>query len=157
MTALLPFLTPLGAILLLALIWSGRFSSLTLGIGLAGGVALIASAQAPYELALTIAIEAALISALTLTMKLAPLRLVVASLLLNDLTNPVLSVLLHSVGDAHWFSGFLVGEILVFVAEALLYAGLIATPFTQRSLTQGFWLSLLANGASAAVGLLLPM
>jgi len=82
------------------------------------------------------------------------LRYVYYSLLLNLLTNPLLNLLLWLIflaGGRGWYTLFLwVLEVCVVLGEGLLYARLCAWPLRRALLV-----SLLLNGLSLAVGLVI--
>jgi hypothetical protein len=122
--------------------------------------AIVFLAPSATELGLSMAIEAPIVWALFAALRLHRWRSALASLFVNGLTQPLLHLALVGLAAAtvrSWWTAFAVGETLVWLGEALLY--LASLPDLRRSraaLAKALGVSLAANAASAAVGLLAP-
>jgi len=78
---------------------------------------------------------------------------------INGLTQPILYQalpIMPAAGGDHWWVPFLTAEVVVSLAEAGLYIVFLRMPLSASSIARTLTLSVLANGFSAALGLLLP-
>lgn len=147
----------------LALAWLVRadFSRPAVAASLALLPLLVALAPSPLELALTVGIEAPIVFALAAKLGLNRWRAALVSGLANALTQPLVHlalVRLPAAGPAAWRLDVAALEIGVWLAEAGVY--LVCLPDLRRArrpLIEALAISLAANAASTAVGLLLPV
>jgi hypothetical protein len=109
-------------------------------------------------LAGTIAVEASVVAALAARYRLGTLRIVGLSIVLNLITQPLLSAWLRFalVGQDHLYLQHLAfGEFVVWLLEAAAYAALLKD--LPRWIALGLGLSGAANAASLLIGLALPL
>jgi hypothetical protein len=108
-------------------------------------------------LAITIAIETPVVAAVAARYRLPIWRIAALSVILNLITQPLLSSWLHYVllGQDYLYWRYLAaGELCVSVVEAGAYALLLRGH--RNNITCGLVLSGFANGASLLIGLILP-
>lgn len=108
-------------------------------------------------LVLTIAIEAPVVAAVAARYRLPVWRIAFASIVLNLITQPLLSAWLRYalVGQDYLYLQYLAaGELCVWLIEAGAYAWLLRDH--GKNIAYGLLLSGLANATSLLIGLILP-
>lgn len=152
--------TPLFAAAVLIWLAVTRIGRMNVAVSLCLLPVLVWFAPSRLELGLTILAEAPIVCTLFALWRLDAWRAATASCFINALTQPVLFLaLIHlrTNGSGDWWRTFIAAELVVWLAEALLYLACLES--LRRSpgrLAKALTVSLAANGASAVLGLLAP-
>lgn len=153
-------LTPLGAAVALVVLTRSRFDRRLVVAALVLLPLLVLAAPSKAELLATLLIEGPVVWALARVMRLDAWRALVASGFINSVTQPLLfaGARLAPPTAVGWKLALALAELGVWAVEALLYlACLEGLRRRPRALVRALGLSLAANGASALVGLALPI
>jgi hypothetical protein len=152
--------TPLIGLLLLAWMARSRFAPSAVWVSVALLPILTLLAPSPLELALTIALEALIVWALAVGLGLDYWRAALTCGFINTFTQPLLYLALMRLNadGGGWRAAFIAGELLVCLVEAALYLACLEDLRRSRhAFIKALGVSLAANGASAILGLLLPV
>lgn len=152
-------LVPAGAGVALVVLRRVRFAPPWSAVTLALLPFLVLAAPGKAELAATVLIEAPVVYTLGVALRIDALRLLIASGFVNALTQPLLYGALREFGSSdHWCANFLFLEGAVCVTETLLYLACAPGLWREgRGISKAFAVSLVANAASAVIGLALPI
>ena len=149
-----------GALILFWLV-RARFSRGVSGAAIGLLPFLVLASASRLELALTIAVEAPIVWALSWPLGLDRWRAALVCGLVNLITQPLIYLILTRapiVGVLQWRLAFAGCELVVWIAEALLYLACLEDLRRARhAVAKAFALSLAANATSALIGLLLPI
>lgn len=153
--------TPLAGAVLLVWLVRSRFAPSALWTSIVLVPILTLLAPSPLQLSLTIVLEAPIVWAAAIGLGIDHWRAALVCACINLVTQPLLYLaLLHlpTAGAAQWRLSFGGCEVVVWLVEAGLYlACLEDLRRGRRSVLNALLISLVANGASAALVLLPPL
>jgi hypothetical protein len=153
--------TPLCSIAILIWLVRTDFNRASVVVSFSVLPVLIWFAASRVELGVTILVETPIVWLLSRMLQLGAWRAAAVCCFVNALTQPLLYLVMISgpvAAGAWWWPRFIGAELAVWLAEAALYLACLRR--LRRSpgrLAKALGISLAANGASAVLGLLLPI